>query len=183
MMDIKSVSLDNILHPYEDDPCFCDDDDVIIVKIKNIICYMTSFGDVNQDITKERGFQKNIKIKHYIKSGEICPICLENIWTIRNAYLTECGHGFHYTCINKHYNIMEDAQCPMCRHNIESPDESHIFKYNTKNYHDKLDDFWFNIDKLNPKKCENDYEDDLEDHYKGMNDFCSRCWVYRKFGR
>ena len=37
----------------------------------------------------------NLKIKHYNKLGEICPICLEEIWSSKEEFLTDCGHIFH----------------------------------------------------------------------------------------
>jgi len=41
----------------------------------------------------------NLKIKHYIKIGEECPICMDHVWSYKNAILMLCGHGYHATCM------------------------------------------------------------------------------------
>ncbi|KAJ1732097.1 hypothetical protein LPJ72_003602 [Coemansia sp. Benny D160-2] len=38
-----------------------------------------------------------------------CPICLD---TIREAFMTACGHSFCYRCISQH--LCERQNCPMC---------------------------------------------------------------------
>jgi hypothetical protein len=47
-------------------------------------------------------------------SGELekdflCPICMQ---TIRDAFLTACGHSFCYSCINTH--LQNRQNCPCC---------------------------------------------------------------------
>ena len=63
-----------------------------------------------------------MKIKHYIKFGEECPICYEPIHSKTSAYLNNCGHSFHRECIHKwalaSITSNDDRSCPKCRENI-----------------------------------------------------------------
>lgn len=45
-----------------------------------------------------------------------CPICFgtEN----GRWFFTQCGHGFHRTCISRWYNSGDDRKCPLCRGQI-----------------------------------------------------------------
>lgn len=54
--------------------------------------------------------------------GSVCAICMEPITNTKNAYLTECYHHFHKTCITAHYNasfIHKKFSCPLCRHQLK----------------------------------------------------------------
>ncbi|KAJ2844938.1 hypothetical protein GGI22_006717, partial [Coemansia erecta] len=44
-----------------------------------------------------------------------CPICLD---TIREAFMTACGHSFCYRCISQH--LGERQSCPTCFQSLES---------------------------------------------------------------
>ncbi|KAI9501027.1 WD40-repeat-containing domain protein [Coemansia spiralis] len=50
-----------------------------------------------------------------IKRGINCPICLD---TIREAFMTACGHSFCYRCISQH--LCERQTCPTCFQALES---------------------------------------------------------------
>ena len=68
-----SVSLDNILHPYEDCNAICNDDDEIIIRTNKTVCCFTNMHyDITHDISKEKSVYENIKTKHYIKIGDCC---------------------------------------------------------------------------------------------------------------
>ena len=45
----------------------------------------------------------NLTQKNYIRIGEECPICYDDIVNKKQAFLTECGHAFHYECIQNYY--------------------------------------------------------------------------------
>lgn len=66
----------------------------------------------------------NLKMKTYIKSGEICKICFEPITSRHNARLTNCGHSFHKKCMNDYYIYLLrfqpnlDIWCPLCRGDV-----------------------------------------------------------------
>ena len=107
-------------------------------------------------------------IKHYIKIGSECPICYEEIFTNKTAFINKCGHYFHskciVECINRHYDNYygkSPCPCPMCRANIETNDLFLYEKYkiNRKkiNYLDILDNFYdervFKYNKYYCKKC------------------------------
>lgn len=62
-----------------------------------------------------------LKIKHYIKYGEECPICLEGITSRKNSFLTDCGHSFHKSCIMKHkLHNFNGIDCPVCRSDVNT---------------------------------------------------------------
>lgn len=117
--------------------------------------------------------KENLSIKHYIKIGEECSICYEEINKKNNAYLTDCGHCFHMNCINKWITkTWLNGRCPICRKDIGDSD---IYqRYNNKRLLDSLEDFWINIDNIIPEMC-----NDLN-HFKGMNKYCNHCLLYRK---
>jgi hypothetical protein len=64
---------------------------------------------------------ENLRVKQYIRWGEECPICMDPITTKKNAYLTECGHAYHKTCMSHmmHHdyhtdNLNETRRCGLC---------------------------------------------------------------------
>lgn len=58
-----------------------------------------------------------LQTRHYIRQGETCSICWEGIWSIRQAFLNPCGHGFHYACMAKY--SLYSTSCPLCRKSVE----------------------------------------------------------------
>jgi len=50
-----------------------------------------------------------------VKSGELCPICLNDIRSEDGNvyYISGCSHKFHEECINRWKK--EQARCPLCR--------------------------------------------------------------------
>ena len=64
-----------------------------------------------------RNIIENLQVKHYIKIGEECPICYDAIHHRNEAFLTDCGHSFHYHCIiNYDYTNSfkkEGVYCPI----------------------------------------------------------------------
>ena len=200
---MKSLTLDNILHPYEETHDICiDDNGNISINDGEVIIYLKKFvccQDSNHEIKKEnikyvfdkekRTFNKikisnktlldNIKTKHYIKIGDECSICLAEIWNSKEGLLTDCGHGFHKKCINNYADTTcYNYSCPVCRNDIVHADHFSINTYNTKNYLDKIDDLWLNIDMIFPDRCS--YSN--WNHYLGMNKDCKNCLNYRKTG-
>ena len=192
---MKSVTLDNILHQYDGWHDVCDDDErIILINLTKEICYSeyhsldktTEKEEYNNETKKYKKVIKhntlfdNIKIKHYIKIGEICSICFDEIWSARDGYLTSCGHAFHKKCINQYENTQINSfSCPICRHDIWDTILM-INTYYTKNYLDKLDNFWLNTDLLFPELCSSNNK---YDHHIGMNNDCRTCLNYRKTGK
>lgn len=125
--------------------------------------------------------KENLKIKHYIKIGEKCPICYEHIFFKKDAFLTDCGHSFHLSCIHSYEmaNMYNDRGifCPVCRSDMGMFGESGQIYYNSKKQLDKLEDFWNNITFIRPKLC---YISDYTDHILGLNNNCYNCIEYRK---
>jgi len=133
----------------------------------------------------------NLKIKCYIKPGEECPICYEQIFTKKTAFLTNCGHTFHKKCLFKYIETkwlstayLSNARCPMCRCCLGHPEfeqryRSSYFSYNFKddNELDKLEDFWLTKDFKLPTFCSKNYN-----HYLGTVQTCFICRCYREKG-
>ena len=75
---------------------------------------------IKRNISKivPKTLQENLQVKHYIEQGHECPICYESINHKNTAFLTNCGHAFHYKCIIDHeyYHIMNNknfnVSCP-----------------------------------------------------------------------
>jgi len=126
---------------------------------------------------------KNLNKKLYIKIGEDCPICYEKIIHKTHALLTNCGHAFHYECIQNYYNLDYNKleSCPMCRQYTSNDNIKDIYGSDKSNL-DKLENFWNQINSLIPDKCyiitkDHEYE---KIHNKGMNKNCIKCIRYRK---
>ena len=122
-----------------------------------------------------KSVKENLKIKHYIKIGEECSICYEPIYYKSNAFLTDCGHSFHTSCINEWIIFSCLAgKCPVCRQDMGYFE---IQRYSIKNRLDKLEEFWLNKDTTVPSLCDGFRE---FDHLSGTNKYCNNCIKYRK---
>ena len=133
----------------------------------------------------------DLNIRCYIKPGEECPICYEQINTKRSAFITNCGHRFHKKCLLKcmetkwlSCSYASTARCPMCRCSLGDPEflqryRSSYFNYQYKdgNELDKLEDFWLSAEYKLPNFCSNEYK-----HYLGLNKNCFICKSYREKG-
>jgi hypothetical protein len=189
------LTLDNILHPYILEEGIREEFDEIYMGSISIVGD-GGFYEILKDEIKyyytpnkklrskkiKKSVYDNLKIKHYIKIGEECPICLEPIFYKSNAYLTPCGHSFHVECIHKHdyTKFLSDygsASCPMCRQDIGIYDDSKRIYFNNSNGLDKLEDFWKIIKFKLPTPCKN------WDHCIGFNKNCIDCIEYRKTGK
>jgi len=168
---MKSLTLDDIFHDYD-----------IYNKIqissekqgdnkisKNLILY-------NPRRKIKKNIYENLLIKHYIKIGENCPICYENINNRKDAYLTNCGHSFHYNCIiNYDYSISKNfsnnfiISCPICRQYMGNYDDIKDKYHYSKNELDKLDDFEMNIKFKIPKICFDFHKVKYKNHFYLMN--------------
>ena len=71
-----------------------------------------------------------------VKCNENCPICLETIYNNdNNTHKLACGHNFHTHCIIRHFRLMRDGRCPMCRdHDNTNPSEVHILFEEERDY-------------------------------------------------
>jgi len=64
-----------------------------------------------------------------IAQGQECPICMEQIETLCNRVLTECGHAFHCSCLMKNTSH-NGFSCPYCRTKMaEEPKEEYYEEY------------------------------------------------------
>lgn len=168
---MKSFTLDDIYHDYDyyhkyNISCEYQGDNKI-TKIKK---------SYNPKRKIRRNIYENLRVKHYIKIGETCPICYDSINNRKNSFLTDCGHAFHYSCIidydyciikNKinNYNIC----CPICRQFMgDYKDIKDRYPY-SKNELDKLDDFENNIKIKVPNVCFDSHQIKYKNHFSGMN--------------
>jgi hypothetical protein len=184
------TTLEDIYHPYERNRWFyAEKDESLVVRPLDIV------GDISgHEISKVKKLlltlknkweyakfpktvKENLKIKHYIKIGEECPLCYEPIWHKKNAFLTDCGHAFHSSCIHSYEmaNIYNDYAifCPMCRCDMGLYGENGYIYISSENRLDKLEDFWNNISYETPRVC-------CKNHILGLNKNCKKCVNYRR---
>lgn len=164
----------------ECDDCWSNDD-----------CYCHLKQEVKPFTIGDQFAPCNLKVKCYIKPGQECPICYEQILTKNTAFITNCGHAFHKKCLFKCMETkwlsggyLSTTRCPLCRCSLGHPDmeqryRSSYFSYNFENDNelDKLEDFWITKDYRLPTFCSNGYK-----HYLGINNGCHICKSYRKKG-
>lgn len=130
----------------------------------------------------------DFKRKVYIKQGEECSICLEQIFQKNNAYLTSCGHSFHKSCMFKVFETKlhnrHTFSCPNCRARLGYPEfycrYTNVFRrFDTelcKHYNfDILEDFWLGKEFTTAQICNGG-------HALGMKNGCNRCLAYRLNG-
>ena len=198
-----SIDLDNIFNPYERNRWEYVEEGGTL----NICPILISYYSGGQEISKykteyvkakskktnrivsikktiKKTTEENLKIKHYIKIGEECPICCEPIFHKQNSFLTSCGHVFHYSCIyNYYYSICLETEaeirCPMCRGDMGEFDGLKD-KYQTDNENglDKLECFWDTLEYKIPDFCYPSFN-----HFSGFNKYCKKCIAYRKCKR
>jgi len=113
-----------------------------------------------------------LKTKHYIPLGEECAICFEGIFNVKNAFLNECGHGFHYSCIVQ--STFYKTSCPICRRQ-----DVDIYAAR-KNIYDSLgiskaDQIEMTPQLSFPQKC---IRKRKPYHYSGMDSTCAFCKIY-----
>ena len=189
------TTLDNIFNPYERNRWYYADKEGNLEICPINICYESGDQEISKTKTiykthiikgRSRFISKNVpktvyenlKVKHYIKISEECPICYDPIIHKRDAYLTDCGHSFHLSCINAYYykNYFEkegNIWCPICRSDIGTFDGLKNIYCNSNNRLDKLEDFWNTMSYEIPRACG-------YDHFTGLNDSCIECLEYRK---
>jgi len=116
----------------------------------------------------KKTLNENLQIKHYIKIGEECSICYEKIFTKKNAFLTDCGHSFHYSCIiNYDYknSFGQGLYCPICRQDMGIYMDLKDKYIESKLNLDKLQDFELNFIFKLPKVCYNINHYMFNDHF------------------
>ena len=169
---MKSITLEDIFHDYDYD---YDYNNIVISSYKQGDNKISKFYYLYNPTRKiRRNIYENLKIKHYIKIGDECPICYESINTRKDSYLTECGHSFHYSCIinydyslinNNNYNI----SCPLCRQYMGNYIDIKDKYSNSEKELDKLEDFENNIKIKLPKICFNFHKFKYNKHFHRMN--------------
>ena len=173
-MNIKSFTLEDIFHDYGNDILIsCDKQGNNKIQ-KNI--YIYSFINKNGNYKRKikRNIYDNLKIKHYIKFGETCPICFDLIINRKDAFLTNCGHAFHYSCIIKYDYLnclkVNGIFCPLCKQDMGAYNIIDIkdkYPY-SKNEIDKLIDFENNHKFKIPKICFNIHTCKFNNHFHSM---------------
>ena len=49
-----------------------------------------------------------------------CPICCERMEKGKAVFVTECGHAFHFACLQG-YDSTGELPCPICRAHLSEP--------------------------------------------------------------
>lgn len=121
----------------------------------------------------KKTIEENLKIKHYIRIGESCPICYDEINNKRDAFLTDCGHSFHYDCIINYDYVnsfnTNHIYCPICRSQMGSYEDLKERYEEGKNGLDILENFEMNIKKKLPKICFDIFRLKFNKHFHRMN--------------
>lgn len=193
----KSVTDDDIFYLYERNKT--NYDKCVLAKRQCPSIYEECYCHLNVCVLPitigDQEASPHISIKTYINPQQECSICLEEISKKSNAYITNCGHGFHKLCLFKMYENQfkqhrretnydyYKLKCPLCRRQIFNrtfycryPQWS-VLKKN-KNYLDILEEFWLSKDFTIGLLC---YKSNNE-HYLGMNKNCQYCLHYRQLG-
>lgn len=190
--NIKSLTLDDVFYSQSYYNCNCTNYTTSICVQSNIQKYKHTMSDryvFIRGYIQKKTIKENLLHKNYIKIGEKCSICYEEIFHKKNAFLTKCGHAFHFSCIqtyeNVHYGIdsMND-NCPICRQYTQKDNQLKYVYFESKNGLDCLEDFWNNINNSIPKKCCFYFEKGIPQniHNVGFEKNCSKCNEYRQFG-
>ena len=95
-----------------------------------------------------------------------CPICMENIDSVCNRVVTECGHAFHCSCLMK--NAAHNGfGCPYCRtvmaeqpEDSDSEDDDSDSEEETVFDEDALTSFRMFHQRINGEEIEEQEEDD-----------------------
>lgn len=147
-------------------------------------CYCYTKQQVLPSTIGNQTIPCSIRRKCYIRQGEECPICLENIFRKNEAYITCCGHSFHKSCIFKSmethwkHKYASNFKCPMCRAKLGTDIQEIGLRYKfSRNYLDNLESFWLGKDLTLAQTCGNKYDHDI-----GMKKGCFICLKYRENG-
>jgi hypothetical protein len=178
----NSITLDDIYHCGERNRWIYDDfQEVYPLTIGET--QLDKYIEINNKTTRKSTI-KNLKQKNYIRIGEECPICYDDIVNKKQAFLTECGHAFHYECIQNYYNsdYIKFGWCPMCRQDTGDCGRlKRLYCNSSNNKMDKYENFWNEINILLPDKCYTWINDNhyLDIHNLGMDKNCIKCINYR----
>jgi len=147
-------------------------------------CYCHTKQDVLPLTIGNQYVPCSIKRRCYIRPGQECPICLENILRKSEAYISCCGHSYHKHCIFKSMETQwkkkyaSNFKCPLCRTNLGTDVEALGVRYTSfRNSLDNLENFWLSKDLMLAQTCSNNYDHDL-----GMKKDCYICSRYREKG-
>ena len=181
------TTLEDIFNPIERNAWIYADDDEDFIVYPIQICndpYYRISKTKNEYIKVKNSYkiiqvpkstEENLKIKHYIKFGEECPICYEPIFLKNTAYLSDCGHSFHRECIHKWtMTTFLNGRCPVCRQDFGDYD---CQRYLKKKGLDSLEEFWINSNTIRPHLCR--FNDNYT-HISGTNKYCIECMEFRK---
>lgn len=153
---------------------------------KNCSCYYNQLVLPNK--IGNNDFDREFSNKMYIWSKDTCIVCMSQIINKNDAYLTDCGHGFHKCCLSYYFHHIKmvsnkNLNCPLCRTNLGHPE--FYERYNV--YHEDINGFDIlenkNIDGHNLEMLHICKNNDMSlKHYLGMNSECYKCLDYRKNG-
>ena len=80
----------------------------------NYLFKINKDNNINKNIDKNKEVEEKVdyfKLKKDFENNE-CIICLDNMIVGNNLKTLNCGHIYHYECINKWNNIKKT--CPIC---------------------------------------------------------------------
>ena len=76
----------------------------------NLSCLFSKKSDKKTDKKSDKEY---IVIDKNFENNE-CIICLESMIINDKVRILECGHMYHYDCINKWIEKKKEINCPLC---------------------------------------------------------------------
>lgn len=125
--------------------------------------------------------------KIYVKFDDKCSICVDCIGPAHNAFITDCGHTFHKTCLSNYFHYLQfnkhklSLRCPVCRSNLGSPEFFGLRYYSDLsidyNGLDLLENY-SNPNNLNDLIHICHHSNITKSHYLGTDCNCENCKLY-----
>lgn len=148
--------------------------------------FHTSFCRNDTCVTRHNHNFNAFHNKTYVKYDDKCSICVDCIGPAHKAFITECGHIFHRTCLSEYFHFLKLNKhklcliCPICRANLGSPEFFGL------RYYSDLSTDYKGLDLLENYSNPNNFNDmvhicnsnHIRPHYLGINTNCMKCKLY-----
>ena len=76
-------------------------------------CIWCGYVSSSAFIGKREDNEEYIIVKNNFENNE-CIICLEEMVINNKMKILECGHIYHYKCINNWFKKKNEINCPLC---------------------------------------------------------------------
>ena len=150
--------------------------------------YLANITDVfSNNLCRSDHYVVNaLQHKRFIKETDHCSICMANIGTVNDAYLTDCGHTFHNRCLSNYSHFLQfnkhelTLSCPLCRTKLGAP------QFHGSHYYSEWGRDFNGFDEIENMSNPNNFNDMVhichdannKSHYLGNNKNCVSCQNY-----